>query len=314
MIQIERLFYNLFREKDIRPMRLQQFAKEHLAVLKQQNPSGIFDLIISQTEALIQSMQTASHQKYAYLGNRKGQAQSKRLIRQTIINYVRQKEGLIKNTFGEVSAEYIKFFPNGLTALYTKTDNSFGLLVFNIWQRANQYESQLGTAFKTEMAALLEQWKQKSGELTATKAEVSGKRSEVKNYFEQLGTQLTTNAYTVALAFINQPHKANVYFDQHLLLPANRRRIFKGSAQPLEIITAAQFKYSPGKRLSIKNKGAEPFTIQMLLDQTPVGQPVNIPPGTVWRQRFDSLFSSGTALQLTNPANTPALYQISILA
>jgi len=314
MIQLDRLFQNLFSEKDIRPSRLIVFAKTHLAALEKNNPAGIFDLIISQTEALIQNLHAADNQKYSYRGDRKGQAVEKVLLRQTIINYLRLKEGLVKSVFGKESAPYVEFFPDGLTLLYTSTDTGFTSALDILLKRTIQYEAELGTGFRTELTNLLNEWKQSNAVLRQAKAHLSSSQIDVRQGFEALGVQLSKNAYTIALAYMNQPEKAGVYFEQHLLLPAKRHRIFKGTITGGEIKTVCAIVYSPGKRIRLVNKGASLLRIQMLLGEQPVGEIVEVASGETIRIRFDRFFNNGTALQLTNPRETEGMYQVSILS
>ena len=314
MEKIKNLFTDFFESKNITNLRLDTYTKDHLARLVANNPSAVFDDIISATESLNSDFLKALNEVGGDIGDRKASTLTKDQARENFNAFIRQREGLIKSTFNKPSAQYTLFFPNGLSPFSEATDQGYELLVNNIVARANQFETELGTPFKDAATAAAEAYLNAEQSQTNEKGDVSATRAKLATATAALTRQLTINALTIALQFPLDATKPEVYFETSLLFAQKRKHIFKGepAAGATELVT--DLKYEAGTTLRMKNKGAAPLSFQMHLQGNPVGLAFTVNNGQELSKAMSAFYTNADSLYVTNLGTVIGKYEVDEVA
>jgi hypothetical protein len=310
MIEFDRYFLNIFDDKNITASRLAAFTRDHIAKLRASNPGGVYDSIIAATESLLGTFGTEGIEKGSDRGELKGGVTAKKEARTMAMNYVAQKEGLVKSTFGKKSSEYKEFFPRRLNLIRKATQTDFELLLGVLVSKAQKYEAELGSNFRIELTALRDNYKDalaRTGQATGGLSAI--KRAQYQTKIE-LQTQLCRNLCTVALNNIGKPEIAKNYFNRHLLFPAKRHHLFKAKIEAGEKREVCTFTYAETKRLNIMNTGAMPLSFQMTLKGVKVGRAVTLKVAEKLNEPFSFFSSAGDALMVTNDSEAVGRYMV----
>lgn len=314
MINLEILFSDLFNEEKIINPRLASYTNDHLARMVSNNPGGVFNTIIANTETAVTAFGVALELKGSSIGNRKGTTVTKNQARKSFTTYIRQQEGTIKGKFGQESEPYIQFFPNGLTVFNNATDIGYQELVDNIVARATQYVADLGVPFKDAVTALADDYTNAEDAQTTEKGDVSNADAVLDTERTDLTKQLTINALTIALQFPLQPDKVETYFDTSLLFAQKRKRIYKGQPAAGATALVAKIVFEAGKNVKMNNKGAGPLTFQMFLQGNPVGNSFAVTAGKKLEKKMSDFFSNADELRVTNTGTVIGNYVVELIA
>ncbi len=314
MKKIIDLFTNFFDSERITNLRLDTYTKDHLARLIANNPGGVFDDIINDTENAHNAFVKALNDVGGDIGDRKASTLTKEQARENFNAFIRQREGLIKSTFNKPSAPYTLFFPDGLSPYSFATDQEYELLVNNIVARANQFETELGTPFKDAATAAADAYLTAEQSQTNEKGDVSATRGKLATATAALTRQLTINALTIALQFPLDATKPEIYFETSLLFAQKRKHIFKGepAAGATELVT--DLKYEAGTTLRMKNKGAATLSFQMYLQGNPVGLAFTVTNGQELSKPMSAFYTNADALYVTNLGTVIGKYEVDEVA
>ena len=314
MKTIKNLFANLFMVAAITNLRLIDFAQDMLARLNKNNPGNIYDAIIADTQVLITNL-------LATLGNRStdsstysGSTLSKSIARAQLYNYLKRKEGLIKDKFGKPSPEYNEFFPQGLTGYLRATDAEFRIMAQTAVAKATQYESTLGAAFKTELNDLYKAYDSAFNTQDTNKSNISTASAEEQAAELSLERQLTTNSLFIAYHNVDNATAFDTYFNTNLLYPPHRVQRKKGKAPASATSQVMTLIYSAGKILRLRNKGAATLSFQFWLDNMPVGTAITVLAGEEVDKQFSDFFSNGDSLKVSNPTVIEGMYEVTEVA
>lgn len=314
MKKISDLFSDFFDNERISNLRLDTYAKDHLARIVANNPGSVFDSIITNTQDAISKFGQALNAIGGDIGDRKASTFTKNQAREAFNAFIRQKEGIIKGTFGKPSAAYTQFFPDGLSPFSTASDQGYELLLNNIKDRAAQYETELGIPFGTQVNQLADAYLNAEADQTDEKGDVSASRDQLADVTRKLQAQLTINALTIALQFPLDTTKYNVYFDTSLLFPQKRKHIFRGEPAAGALVKVTDLTYEAGTTIRMKNKGASPLQFQMHLQGNPVGEAFTVENGQTLSQRMDEFFTSADSLFVTNLGTLIGKYEVDEIA
>ncbi|MES2622236.1 MAG: hypothetical protein V4615_15405 [Bacteroidota bacterium] len=310
MISIERYFENIFTQKEITAPRLSSFATSHLARLKADNPGGIYDVIITATETVLDTFKADITEIRSDKGTLAGGVKGKKLARKAFIDYLAQKEGLVKGVFGKRSPQYKEFFPHGINVFRHATDSEFSSLANVAVMHAIKFEPQLGSDFRNELTAKRDAFKNAFQLRSTEEGETSASQFRGLEAKTALQIQLCSNICFIAIYNMGMPEKAKEYFEQHLLFPAKKHHLFKAKIEGSETKRVCTFKYSEGKRFHIMVTGAGPLTFQMSLNGVIVGRQVLVKPREKFNESFGFFSSAGDSLVVTNPNEQRGSYMI----
>lgn len=314
MKKIDDLFTDFFDSHLITNNRLAGYTQDHLARIAANNPGSVFSGIKTATEAALSTFGNALNAIGGDIGDRKASTQTKEGAREAFNVFIRQKEGLIKSTFGKPSTQYTQFFPNGLTPFSEATDLEYELLVANIVARATQYETELGTPFKEAAQGFASAYLEAEGAQTTEKGDVAAGRDALVTATAALTRQLTINALTIALHFPLDETKPVVYFDTSLLFAQHRKHIIKGKPAANATELAAKLTYEAGTTIAMANKGATILAFRVWLIGNPVGATFTLNPGEKLSKRMDDFFTNADALYVTNQGGTAGIYEVELIA
>lgn len=314
MKDLKTFFEDIFNDPAITDERLISYTNDHIARMVANNPGSVFASIIAASNGAVETLGVALIAKGGNIGDRIAKTGTKNQARKNFTAFIRQQEGTIKGKYGELSEPYKEFFPFGLTPFSKATDLQYGLLVANIVNRATQYVADLGAPFLADATALADAYNSAEDEQTTEKGEVSNSTSTASVERADLTKQLTINVLTIALQFILQPEKAEVYFDTSLLFPQHRKRIHKG--EPAAGVTALVTKitYEAGKNMKMKNKGATVLVFQMFLMGNAVGSSFTVDPGNETEKKMSDFFSNADELRVTNSGAVKGKYEVIEIA
>ena len=304
MKKINDLFDDLFNLEKATNERLVSFGRDHFSRTTNNNPGGVFDVILAATQTAINNLHSANTQEAGSIGDRKGGTLTKNETRANFNEFISKGEGAVKYAFGKPSDEYTQFFPEGLSVFYEATDQGYALLVQNIVNRATQYETQLGTTFKTTA----------EDEQTDDKGNVANRKEDADLKRLALTRQLTINALTIALQFPLDATKAEVYFDTSLLFAQHRKRLFRGAPAAGASVKICDIEFEAGKEVQMWNRGAGKLQFQMHLQGNAVGQVFELDPNQKIIKKMEEFFSNADALWVTNPETIIGKYNVRLIA
>jgi hypothetical protein len=133
------------------------------------------------------------------------------------LDFIRRKEGLIKDTFGKGTAEYVNFYPQGLTEYNQATVEGMKDLLARFVTIGKKHVGELGQPFVDQATALQDAYanardSQVEGQSTNKSAQTILRESR-----KVLTMQLTRCLHLIAAYTIENPLAYNSYFDWDLL-------------------------------------------------------------------------------------------------
>ncbi|MDQ6698927.1 MAG: hypothetical protein M3Z36_01925, partial [Acidobacteriota bacterium] len=158
MIEISRYFENPFDDPQISAEELRAFAADHTGKLQAQDADGplkgTFASTISETQAAFQPFDGALSGRAEMLGQRVGQTLSKNQAVQLFRTKIRQRQGRVRDVFGEGTPQYLEIFPQGLM-YYTrmKMENAEQRMDYAV-EKFTKYKTELGGDLLAEFTQL----------------------------------------------------------------------------------------------------------------------------------------------------------------
>lgn len=233
MIKITRFFENHLANREISAEELRQFAEDHLGKLAALTaaPAEITALAAPTDDAFGEFDEKLSA-RTTLLAAQSADTITKddavKLIRSTL----RQREGLISNTFPKASAGYAEFFPGGLKEIGSARIGQIPGILDRVITAATKHQSALGAALLTELTTLKTTYTNaRSGQVDA-KGELAAARDALATARTALELQLGRNILAIASYHLGAPEKAKVYFNQSLLEDPTRSDDTPTSANP----------------------------------------------------------------------------------
>ena len=315
MKDLSELFEDFFNDLKITNDRMVTYAEDQETRLTDNNPANVYDDIIADTNTKAVALKDILVSRTSDTNTRIGSTTSKDEAKKDLIDYISRKEGLVKSTFGKGSAQYKEFFPQGLTGIRKATEEQFDTMTRVITEKAEKYETQLGSTFKSEVTALFNTWH--TAYTTQNEDSVSADNAGTEEAEEAttLRLQLTKNALFIAYNNVGDPEAFDTYFDMNKLFAQKRTHIYKGEAPAGSTTQVHELEYSAGKNLHMKNKGAVALSFQMWLNGSPVGDAFTVQPGEVVKKSYSDFFGVGDSLHVTNDSATvEGLYEVRDIA
>lgn len=226
MIELSRAFEIVFADPRISLTELRIFTEDHIGRLRSQNltgdHAGQFTALLAAIEPLFAAYCDDLSVKHAATTERKGETLSKDAALAAFQILVRKREPRVADRFGSGSAQYLEFFPLGITQYNRATMQTAETLMDNMVTKAAKYVTQTGQDMLDEFTAA------RAAFVTARTTQVEQK-GDVADAIRQRDTsraalevQLTKNWLTIALMFTGQPERCKDFFTQSMLEDPDR--------------------------------------------------------------------------------------------
>jgi len=254
MINPLRYAHNLFDDRDFYDNDLQAFAEDHLIRLTNNNPGGVYALLITET----------SNKHQAYFGNlvseitktavREGLTQSMKQARALMIKSISSIGKLADFKFAAHQEVFQQFFPQGVREYYYADLGETNPLIERLQGAAAahltaDYPNDVAalnlaiTGFKNARSAQLNAFSQE--EILASERRLARKA---------LTRQLTRNLLLLSSDFIDQPRMLKKFYNLRLL-PLRGK---KHSAE-----TVQEYTIAAGQRLNVGKAPADETVIRI---------------------------------------------------
>jgi hypothetical protein len=301
MLNPIRLVNDLFSDKELSDANLRAFTEDHLLRLANNNPGGAFSTLITDTTGKYTGYYGIMTNEAVQTQIKEGTTVTKNETRATLEAKLSSLQGLVKYKFGETSAIYQEFYPQGMVAFYQAKDADFELLAEAYMAAATAH---LTADFPAEVAAytaLLVAFKaayaaQKNA-ISLVDNAITGKNTDRK----ALTVQLTKNFLTIASNYIDNPDQFDDFFDPRYLPLSDGLTTFNGTISFNTIIEAVPQGYiTKSGSLYVENKGLVDLVVS-LASQSGVINPASV-----------VTIAAGQNYRYTNPLITLDRYFLNI--
>lgn len=257
MIQLFRYFRILFLSGQISRERLKGFTEDHILKLTNNNPGGIFTSILTAVTNAYNAYYGDLSSELVNLSVKEGLTVAMADSRKALEKNLSENEPLVKYTYRNNIGVYQEFYPQGITEYLRADLDTFESIT-------DRYKTALAThsadfipafinAYNTFRATFITN---RNSQITA-KSSVITERIDMDTTRPALAKQLTTNLLTIALQYVGEEGKADVYFNQALLNAAfseSERRV-TNEINPSEIQNAFDNVSTGDQNITFKNDG-----------------------------------------------------------
>lgn len=217
MRNLRTYFKVIFDSPKISDDNLRKFAETNLQRLSAGNPGGVFTALITATTAAYQAYFGAIVDEATRAALQKGMTLRKDEALDVFLEAVRRQEGRIRAEFGEGSAEYAEFYPQGLGEYNGATLANVESLMLRYALAAARHLAVLGQPFVDAFAGYHAEFAAaRTAQLLAI-GEVLAEKTDTRNSRDALEDQLMDNLLTLAMRFKRDPEAGMAYFDQSFL-------------------------------------------------------------------------------------------------
>jgi len=217
MIKLRRLFEVHFRDPEISLNELVAYATDSHQRTIANNPGAAFNAIITATTTALATLGNCTTDDITRLALRKAAKQAKDTFRDALPGNIAKIHGRVVGQYGDPSPQVTQCFPNGRTIFNKCVDDAVDNHLQALINGLTPLAPVMGPETLADAGGLLSTWlglyaasESTTGAKTTTQAEKAAARAALER-------QLSINALTIALHFLDQPEMADVYFQQHLL-------------------------------------------------------------------------------------------------
>jgi hypothetical protein len=264
MINPTRLCYDLFDDKNLSDSNLNDFSSDFLVRLANNNPGAIYSTLISNTTAKYTAYYGRMASEVQRLQIKEALTVTKKEARDAAVAKVGSLQGLVKYKYGEGSAAYQEFYPQGMEKFYKAKDGDLAIYLDGFVASAVTYLTADYPAEVTAITALTTAYKDalqaQNNAFSLVDNVITGKREDRKALTEQL----TLNFLTIAGNNIDNPEKFEDYFDPAYLPITEAPRTYNGIINANTTITAIPAgRITRSSNLTFENKGNTPLTFSI---------------------------------------------------
>lgn len=263
MIELAKYFRILFLSVRISRVRLKEFTEDHIIRLTNNNPGGIFTTILTAVTNAYTNYYGDMSSEEINLAVQEGKTIAMNESREALEKQLSENEKLVAYTYRNNLSLYEEFYPLGLTEYQNADLGTFDTITQRYKSVLSNHSADFPVQFVTDYNTVQGTFKaNRDAQITAF-SDVSTERSDLQTTRPELAYHLTKNLLTIALQYLGDESKAEVYFNQAILNAA-----FNESATHVEDVldpgaTANVFDNitKPTVSLTIKNTGFVPFVI-----------------------------------------------------
>lgn len=281
MIELMKYFRILFLSIRISRERLKNFTEDHIQRLTANNPGGIFTPILT----------TVTNEYNAYYGDlasesvniavQEGKTVAMNESRDNLEKNISDNEKLVAYTYRNNHDFYEEFYPHGITEYYKVDLATFETITDRYKTVLASHSADFPLSFVSDFNSLQGIFvANRAAQLTA-KGNVASERSDLSTTKPILCRQLTVNLLTIALQYVGDESKADVYFDQSILNAAfneSLRRV-ANDINPLEIHNLFDNTTQADVRFVLKNTGETNLVFGFVIDGTTAPANMTLTPG-----------------------------------
>jgi len=315
MVDLQKIIDGFFRDESITHERLYNCGMDHIQKMTNNNPGGIYDDNITNTETATTNLQAAMTKTTGDTGTRIGGTSAKDAQRKAIEDYLAiQILNAVVVFGGKTAAKYIETYPNNMDSFYKVSKELFATNVEALITKAIKFETALGTPFKTTLTTMYGTYSTADDTQVDASADVSTDITDENTAATALADQLTDNLFDISRNNRRSTTALATYFTLSLLEPQHRKQIKKGNPGKHSETEVCTIEYSAGKRTHIHNTGAAKLTFGMKLGVLKVGATITLLPGEKANEPFSFYFTNGDSLYVVNDEDVAGMYQLDIVA
>ena len=314
MIAPQKIIDGLFQDRDIIAERLYNFAVDSTSKFENNNPDGIYDDNISNSQTAAANLHSARTQKTGDIGTRIGGTTAKDNARTSIEKYLAIQILAAAVAFGgKQTPNFKETYPNGMESFYKVSKENFSINVEVLIVKALKFVDILGIPFKTTITSMFDTYSNANDTQLEAVSDVSTDITLEKAAALVLADQLTDNLCDVGHYNRRSKTALDTYFDFSLLYPAKQKEIHKGKPASHTETEVCGIEYSDGKRTHIHNQGAAILIFGMKLNGVKVGETFTLLPDQKANLAFKDYFSNGTSIYVINNTEIAGMFQLDII-
>lgn len=309
MIELLKYFRILFLSSKISRERLKDFTENHILNLTAHNPGGIFTAILTAVTTAYNNYYGDMSSEAVNLAVQEGTTVAMNESRKALENQLSDNEKLVAYTYRNNKNTYEEFYPLGLTEYNDADLGTFDTITERYKNVLASHAGDFTAGFVTDYNTARALFKTSRQAQQTAMSNVANERSDMNTTRPALALQLTTNLLTIALQYVGDESKCDVYFDQSILNAAftESERKVVATIEPGETINVFDNITRPEVQLMVKNNGIDTLYLHfMATDSTPVPvvEDTAIPPGEVrGANAGEAGWTNATRyLNITNPS------------
>lgn len=213
MIDLNRIFENWFDNAEFSVVEKLNFAENTRNNLAANNMGGEFNDVLPLLQTALVAVGGSTGSEEVAVAVRMAAVQAKRTLLETIKTTISRRSGRVIDLFGNDSAEYLEFFPQGVSAYRDMNETQVEAKLNVLIAAGKKYVP----ALETEFTALKADWlaiKQATGD-RISEAGAAGLSLDVA--MTTLELTLMKVIYTAGLAFVGNVAMGPKLFDQSRL-------------------------------------------------------------------------------------------------
>jgi hypothetical protein len=316
MIELVKYFRILFLSKNLSRERLKDFCEDHIARLNANNPGGIFTPILT-------AITTAYNNYFGDLSSealnqavQEGKTIAMNNSRAALEKNISDNEKLIAYTYRNNPEIYEEFFPMGMKEYYDADLTTLETISLRFYNVFLSHAFDFPPAVIGENQMLQNTFVANRAEQMAAMSNVDAERSDLATTRPVLCQQLTVNLLTIALQYVGDESKADVYFDQTILNAAFKEseRKVADDIDPGETQNVFDNITQPTVDLKGKNNGSQILYIGFKAspDEPATAEDAQMQPGEELTATAAEAGWTSTKkyLNITNPGTVAASYVV----
>lgn len=217
MIDLNKLFANLFERSAISDNNIRKFAAIHLQRLTSNNSGGEFTQIIADTQIAYNQYFGSMNEEDQNFAAQQGLTISVSKVLKEFKLFVSSSEGLVRAQFGKKSTEYQEFFPYKMKEYWHLNFTNAEKVMKRFYNAANKHSNVFGDSIKNLALTLLTEFKEARTNQLKKKGEVADKKSSTRERRKNLELQLIRNLHYVGYLYPGNVNRCNDFFDQSFL-------------------------------------------------------------------------------------------------
>ncbi len=225
MQQSEKLFENLFDDKNIIPSRLSNFASDTLNNLTANNGGGSYTALISLLTPLITNFQGEIGEVDTSLNIQKGSTLTVDEFIKVFSDTMSSEEPFIARTLGgKGTAAYLEFYPQGVSEYTKPAKINMQTFTDRVNTAATAHAAQLGATLTATLQAFSPNWKNTRDKQQQQMGTVDTNRTERSTNRTALELGLLTAIHTIGAAFPGNVPQCLKFFQFNLLFAQTKHK------------------------------------------------------------------------------------------
>ncbi len=309
MIELMKYFRILFLSSKISRERLKDFTESHILNLTAHNPGGIFTAILTAVTTAYNNYYGDLSSEAVNLAVQEGKTIAMNESRVALEKQLSDNEKLVAYTYRNDKNTYEEFYPLGITE-YNQADlGTFDTITERYKTVLASHAGDFTAGFVTDYNTARATFKTNRDAQVTAIGNVTNERSDMNTTRPALAQQLTTNLLTIALQYLGDESKSDVYFNQAILNAAFNESQTKveTTIDPGQTMNVFDNITKPEVQLMVENTGTEVLYLHFMATDTtpvPVGEDTAIQPGEVrGANAGEAGWTNATRyLNITNPS------------